>query len=133
MNEVGDLRVLLAEDNPINAILVRKILKQNGLKPKLVVNGQQAVSEFLNGEFDLVLMDINMPIMDGTEATRKIREICAQRETRPTIIALTANNMPGDRERYLEAGMDEYIQKPLTKDELLKTMAEFFPSVSLSS
>ncbi|MDB4385697.1 response regulator, partial [Opitutaceae bacterium] len=132
-NDAGELRVLVAEDNPINAMLVRKILKQIGLKPKIAVNGQQAVGEFMDGDFDLVLMDINMPIMDGTEATRKIREVCAQRETRPTIIALTANNMPGDRERYLEAGMDEYIQKPLTKGELLKTMAQFFPAVSMPS
>lgn len=132
-NDAGALRVLVAEDNPINAMLVRKILKQTGLKPKIVVNGQQAVGEFLNDDFDLVLMDINMPVMDGTEATRKIREVCAQRESRPTIIALTANNMPGDRERYLEAGMDEYIQKPLTKGELLKTMTKFFPAVSMPS
>ena len=132
-NDAGELKVLVAEDNPINAMLVRKILKQVGLKPKLVVNGQQAVGEFLDDDFDLVLMDINMPVMDGTEATRKIREVCTQREAHPTIIALTANNMPGDRERYLEAGMDEYIQKPLTKDELLKTMAQFFPTVAMPS
>ena len=132
-NDAGELKVLVAEDNPINAMLVRKILKQVGLKPKIVVNGQQAVGEFLDDDFDLVLMDINMPVMDGTEATRKIREVCTQREAHPTIIALTANNMPGDRERYLEAGMDEYIQKPFTKDELLKTMAQFFPTVAMPS
>jgi len=127
------MRVLVAEDNPINAMLVRSILSRVGLKPTMAQNGQQAVGEFLNGDFDLVLMDINMPIMDGVLATQKIREVCAERETHPIIIALTANAKPGDRERYIASGMDEYIQKPLTKDELLKTMSAFFPTVSLTT
>ncbi len=132
-NDPNEMRVLVAEDNPINAMLVRSILSRVGLKPTMAQNGQQAVGEFLNGDFDLVLMDINMPIMDGVLATQKIREVCAERETHPIIIALTANAKPGDRERYIASGMDEYIQKPLTKDELLKTMSAFFPTVSLTT
>ncbi|GAB5559900.1 MAG: hypothetical protein SynsKO_15470 [Synoicihabitans sp.] len=129
--EISALRVLVAEDNKVNSLLVRKILNSAGLDPVMVEHGQQAVSAFIEDDYDFVLMDINMPVMDGTAATKNIREICASRAAQPIIVALTANALPGDRERFLESGMDGYLRKPLTKGELLETLSSFFSTEQL--
>ncbi len=115
------LRILLVEDNVINQKLALALLKQHGHTVTVAADGAVAVDQFDNGEFDLVLMDIQMPVMDGFEATRRMREIETSRtaDTRGNgtasipIIALTAHASSSDREKCLAAGMDEYIAKPI--------------------
>ena len=115
-------RVLLAEDNHVNRMFVQEILRRAGVECHAVENGLQAIEAAQCGRFDLVLMDCQMPEMDGFEATRHIREMegLGQLPGHVPIIALTANAIKGDRERCLEAGMDDYIGKPFEPDALLK-------------
>ena len=114
------LRVLLAEDNPINQDVARDILEREGAEVTVVDDGEAAVHAVLDtaGAVDVVLMDMQMPVMDGLEATRHIR---AGGGTVP-IIAMTANAMTGDRERCLEAGMDDHVAKPVDIDQLVGTL-----------
>ncbi|QDU38568.1 Signal transduction histidine-protein kinase BarA [Maioricimonas rarisocia] len=114
------LRVLLAEDNSVNQVYARSLLEKRGHTVTVVADGQRAVAEALSGRHDLVLMDIQMPRLDGLTATRQIRE---REQAHPTsrkipIIALTAYAMPGDRHRCLEAGMDGYVAKPIRPQKL---------------
>ena len=111
------LRVLVAEDNPVNQLVAERILMSFGCSVLKVGNGQEAVEAVAREPFDLVLMDVQMPEMDGMEATRLIRAMPDQRSTLP-IVAMTAHAMKGDRERFLASGMDHYISKPFHKDEL---------------
>ncbi len=113
-------RILLVEDNPINQMVAMKMLQKTGLKTESVNNGAEALSMLQEKSFDLVLMDCQMPEMDGFEATREIRKqnIKALYEKHLPIIAMTANVMSGDRERCLEVGMDDYIGKPVQRDKL---------------
>ena len=114
------LRVLLAEDNPINRLVAIKILAKDGHQCEVVVDGRAAVEAVQREHFDVVLMDCQMPELDGFEATSEIRafERLSQRP-RTHVIALTANAMKGDRERCLELGMDDYLSKPVKPDLLL--------------
>ncbi len=107
------LRVLIAEDHPVNQRYAVHLLTQAGHRPTVVENGQAAIDALRRAAFDLVLMDVQMPIMDGLEATRLIRAGEAAGERRLPIVALTAHAMTGDRERCLEAGMDDYVTKPI--------------------
>jgi signal transduction histidine kinase/DNA-binding response OmpR family regulator len=114
------LRVLLAEDNPVNQALAIRVLERSGHAVVLAANGRAAVAELERGDYDLVLMDLQMPEMGGFEAVGAIRE----RERllnlpRIPIIAMTAHAMKGDRERCLAAGMDDYVSKPVKVEELL--------------
>lgn len=111
------LRVLVAEDNPVNQLVAERILISFGCTVVKVSNGQEAVEAVVREPFDLVLMDVQMPEMDGMEATRLIRAMPDQRASLP-IVAMTAHAMKGDRERFLASGMDHYISKPFHKDEL---------------
>ncbi len=113
-------RVLLVEDNAINQELAQTLLQQMGAEVTTVANGRLAVDAVERGTFDLVLMDIQMPEMDGFEATRRIRRLVAGR-TIP-IVAMTANALPGDRERCLSGGMDDYIAKPIEPERLQQTL-----------
>ncbi|NOR43439.1 MAG: response regulator [Gammaproteobacteria bacterium] len=115
-----DAKVLLVEDNPINLMVAQKMLEKVGLKPSLANNGIEAIKQLKNQSFDLVLMDCQMPEMDGFDATREIRQlnIKALNKQPLPIVAMTANVMSGDRERCLEVGMDDYIGKPVRRDEL---------------
>jgi CheY-like chemotaxis protein/anti-sigma regulatory factor (Ser/Thr protein kinase) len=114
------LRVLLAEDNPVNVKFALNVLERAGHKVTVANNGKQAVELWGNGTFDLILMDVQMPEMDGLDATRAIREAEKTRSdgNRMPVIAMTANAMSGDREMCLNAGMDGYVAKPVKRDAL---------------
>ncbi|ORE09111.1 hypothetical protein BCV72DRAFT_287971 [Rhizopus microsporus var. microsporus] len=123
------LEVLLAEDNDVNQKLAVRILEKFGHHVTVVANGKLAVEAYENQYFDLILMDVQMPVMGGFEATQKIREIEKASNTNRhiPIIALTAHAMIGDREKCLEAGMDEYVTKPLRFPELIAAIKKFAP------
>jgi two-component system, sensor histidine kinase len=114
------LNILLAEDNPVNTKVVQFFLYKMGQKVDVAENGIIAVDKFKNGNYDLILMDINMPEMDGFEATRLIRQMEEEsgRNVRTRIVAMTANAMTGDREKCMETGMDDYISKPFKPSEM---------------
>ena len=112
------LRILLAEDNQINQEIAVACLEDAGHLVDLVENGADAVAAVKKALYDLVLMDVHMPIMDGVAATQEIRRLPGARSKIP-IIALTANAMVGDREKYILCGMDDYASKPFNSDELL--------------
>jgi len=112
--------ILVAEDNVINQKLVRNLFELLGYKPSIVANGIEVLNAIKSKNFDLIFMDIQMPEMDGLEATRIILERI--RENRPVIIAMTANAMQGDREKCMEVGMDDYLSKPIRVEDMLKVI-----------
>jgi signal transduction histidine kinase/ligand-binding sensor domain-containing protein/ActR/RegA family two-component response regulator len=112
------LRILLVEDNPINARMAQRMLEKQGHQTALAGDGYEALAELETARFDLVLMDVQMPEMDGLEATHRIRERERENGGHVPIIAMTAHAMNGDRERCLEAGMDGYVSKPVRWREL---------------
>ena len=116
LGERHPLRILLAEDNTVNQKLALRLLGQMGYAAEVAGDGVQALAALEDGTFDVVLMDVQMPELDGLEATRRIRAQWPHR--RLTIVAMTANAMAGDREACLAAGMDDYISKPIRPDEL---------------
>lgn len=118
--------VLLAEDNIVNQKVAMGMLTRMGFDVETVPNGVEAVKAAMSKQFDLILMDCQMPEMDGFEATRRIRQIEARlnKNVRLPIVALTANAMIGDRERCLQAGMDDYVSKPINPQELLKVLKD---------
>jgi two-component system sensor histidine kinase/response regulator len=111
--DLSGQRILLAEDNPINQKLALVLLQRAGYAVDAVENGIQALERVQNGQYTIVLMDVQMPAMDGLEATQKIRELEADQGGHIPIIAMTAHAMQGDRDRCLTAGMDDYVSKPL--------------------
>jgi two-component system sensor histidine kinase/response regulator len=116
-------RILLAEDNAVNQRLAVKLLERQGHTVAVAQNGQEAVDAVEREEFDIVLMDVQMPVMSGFEATSRIRSKEKEMGRHVKIYALTANAMSGDREKCLEAGMDGYLSKPLKMDELYAVLA----------
>jgi CheY-like chemotaxis protein len=117
------LRILVAEDNEINQRVVMAWLAREDHEVVLVENGLQAVEAVRTGEFDVVLMDLRMPVLDGIDATRRIRALPPPRN-RVRIIALTAHAMSGVREQLLAAGLDDFLAKPIQADQLLAKLAE---------
>jgi signal transduction histidine kinase/CheY-like chemotaxis protein len=113
-------RVLVVEDNEVNALVVRGMLEQMGVSAELAVNGQKALASMGQTAYDLVLMDCQMPVLDGWEATRiwRARETRLRQNQRTPIVALTASAAAGERERCLEAGMDDYLSKPFSREAL---------------
>ncbi|MCC8364388.1 response regulator [Lysobacter sp. A6] len=113
-------RVLLVEDNPVNLLVAQRLLSVLGLECDTATNGEAALLRMRDGHYDLVLMDCQMPVLDGYSASRKWREIEAADTTGPhlPIVAMTANAMAGDRQRCLDAGMDDYLAKPVTRGQL---------------
>ena len=111
-------RVLLAEDNVVNQKVALLMLGKAGFRADVAANGHEAIEAVLRQRYDILLMDVQMPEMDGLEAARRIIARWPNRADRPWIIALTANAMQGDREACLAAGMDDYISKPIKTDEL---------------
>ena len=130
MKSKAPVRILLAEDNRINQMLAEALLGKLGLATECVANGREAVEAVQNDNFALVLMDVNMPLMDGLQATREIRALDGQKAAIP-IIAMTASAMDEDRQRCAEAGMNDYISKPVEVDELQRLIARWtnIPSV----
>jgi CheY-like chemotaxis protein len=116
------LRILLVEDNIINQQLALIILSRMGYSPGIAVNGKEVLDRLLDEYFDLILMDIQMPEMDGLEATRIIR---ATHSVQPLIIAMTANAAGNDREECLAAGMNDYLPKPISLDELVNMLEKW--------
>jgi CheY-like chemotaxis protein len=116
------LRILVAEDNAVNQKLALRLLSQLGYHADVAGNGLEAIAALERQRYDVVLMDVQMPELDGLEATR---QICQRwpRDARPQIVAMTANAMQGDRELCLGAGMDDYISKPIHTDELVAALA----------
>lgn len=122
--KLGDkrpLRLLIAEDNPINLKVVVRSLARLGYTADTVRDGQSALDAATRAEFDLILMDLDMPVMDGLEATRRIRQ---KNPDWPRIVALTASTMPGERMRCMEAGMNGFLSKPLDVEELIKVLSK---------
>lgn len=128
--EIVNAKILVAEDNPINLKLLETILKQNGFRVTSAENGQKAVDAYLKESFDIVLMDIDMPVMDGLTANRLIKEI-DKRDGRgfTPVIALTAHALIGDRERIIGAGLDAHLAKPIDKNFLLQTIQRYLKLV----
>jgi signal transduction histidine kinase/DNA-binding LacI/PurR family transcriptional regulator/DNA-binding response OmpR family regulator/HPt (histidine-containing phosphotransfer) domain-containing protein len=116
------MRILLAEDNPINQKLAVTLLQKAGFSVDTVESGLQAVEQIRKGNYHAILMDVQMPEMDGIEATQHIRQLEEETGQHIPIIAMTAHALKGDRERCLEAGMDDYASKPLDPTELFKTI-----------
>jgi CheY-like chemotaxis protein len=122
----GDLRILLAEDNAVNQKLALRLLERMGHRADVVADGQAAVDALETRDYDLILMDVQMPRLDGLGATRRLRERWPGRPLR--IVGLTANAMAGDREACLAAGMDDYVSKPIRPDELARAVAAATPA-----
>jgi two-component system, sensor histidine kinase and response regulator len=126
--DLGPLRVLLAEDSMFNQKLAVALLEKRGHSVVVAQHGREALAAIANGSFDLVLMDVQMPEMDGLEATRAIRAQELGRDCHLPIIAMTAHAMKGDRERCLEAGMDAYVAKPVRAKDLFATIDQLVRS-----
>ncbi|MCI5218759.1 MAG: response regulator, partial [Candidatus Electrothrix sp. LOE2] len=120
--EQGTLRVLAADDNRGNQMLIRTFLKKFGLSVDIVDNGSEALQKMQETAYDVIFMDVNMPIMDGLEATRRIREEIAS-ERQPWIVAITANVAAEDRQRCTDAGMNDFLEKPFAKAAFERVLA----------
>jgi len=122
----GSLAILVVEDNAINLRLITAALLRHGHQVDSALNGQIAVEKFLSNAYNVILMDIMMPVMDGLTATREIRKIENQRgvpkENQVKIIAITANAFEDDRTRFFDAGMDFYMNKPVEIEELQRIL-----------
>jgi CheY-like chemotaxis protein len=116
------LRILIAEDNPVNQKIARKILGKLGYNPDIANHGKEAMEMVGQSAYDLILMDVQMPHMNGLEATRMIRTCL---DLQPVIIALTANAMQGDRDECRQAGMDDYMSKPIDVNELMRQLEKW--------
>lgn len=125
------LRILVAEDNPINLELASRLLEKMGHSVLTAGNGRQALAALEHARFDVILMDVQMPGMDGLEATRLLRQREQAAGGHIPVIALTAHAMKSDRERCLASGMDEYIAKPIRREELIDALARVMPTASL--
>ena len=123
---VFDAKALIAEDNAINQRLIQNILRTMGLEAELANNGREAFEKRQTGTYDIVFMDIQMPVMDGVEATHAILKYEREQNIpHIPIVALTANALKGDRERFLNEGLDEYVSKPIEMNELLYVLNKF--------
>ena len=126
IEEYGDIQiqghVLVVEDNKTNQMLLGMILDDNGLSYDIADNGAEGILKYKYNKYDVILMDENMPIMNGIEATKILRE---EHKSKIPIIAVTANALIQDRERFLEAGMDDYISKPYTEGDILKVLQKY--------
>lgn len=120
------MNILVAEDNLVNQKLIGHILTRLGYDFALKENGKEVIDELMENHYDVLLMDVQMPEMDGLEATRFIRK---DNRKQPVIIALTANAMQGDQEECLQAGMNDYLSKPVKLEELVKMLEKWHVQV----
>lgn len=123
------LQILIVDDNPVNVKLAQRVLTKLGYKPESAQNGIEALELVRKQHFDIVLMDVQMPDMDGLEATRRIREL---EKHQPIIVAMTANAMQGDRNECIQAGMDDYISKPIKLELLIDILEKSVPKTTHS-
>ncbi len=124
--DTGSLRILVAEDNPVNATVAVKMLEKRGYHAELARDGRQALEMLGAKSYDAVLMDCQMPELDGYEAAAEIRRMENGR-TRTPVIAMTAHSMTGDREKCLAAGMDDYLSKPIRSEVLEEMLSRWAP------
>jgi CheY-like chemotaxis protein len=122
LRDIGPLRILVVEDNQVNQLLATVLLTKAGHRIDIAANGLEALDAVSSRPYDLILMDVQMPEMDGIEATRRIRAMAGAARNIP-IIAMTANAMKGDRERLLTVGMNDYVSKPIDKGQLFLAIA----------
>jgi CheY-like chemotaxis protein len=125
MEKIKGSHILLVEDNDINQEVIKALLVRSNIRVETADNGLQALDMMADQEFDGVLMDCQMPVMDGYEATRKIR--AQEKFKNLPVLAITANAMVGDREKVLDAGMNDHIAKPIDPDKMFLTMAKWIP------
>jgi len=124
-------RILLVEDNELNQEVAAEMLKDAGFVVEVAVDGQVALEKVQQSPYDIVLMDVQMPVMDGVTATLEIRKLPKFRQL--PIVAMTANALAGDRERCLEAGMNDYVPKPVTLDSVREALKRWLPQLTISS
>lgn len=122
------LKILIAEDNEINQKLLKINLNKMGYNPVIVSNGQEALDQLKIQEFDVIFMDVQMPVLDGVSATKEIVRMYGN--TKPVIIAVTANAMGTDKQSYIEAGMDDYISKPFTTKEIESCLRNWYVHIN---
>lgn len=127
----NDLKILIAEDNEVNQLVLKKMIEKLGYNSTTVQNGLEAVEALERYSYDIVFMDIQMPFMDGTEAVRAIKE-SASSEKEPYIVAVTAHAIKGDREKYLGMGMDEYVSKPVSMNVISAIIDKFLAERNMS-
>jgi two-component system, sensor histidine kinase and response regulator len=120
-----DLDVLLVEDNLVNQKVASRLIERQGCRVTVAANGREAITLHRNRSFDIILMDLQMPEMNGFEATKSIRAAEQGTDSHVPIIALTANAMAGDREICLEAGMDDHLPKPIDAGRLLHVLQTY--------
>ena len=125
--EKNPLTILIAEDNLVNQSLAIRTLKKLGYEPRVAMNGVEVLTLLNEQKFDLILMDVQMPEMDGLEATRIIR---TTGKHQPTIIAMTANVMAEDIEMCVQAGMDGFVPKPIKLDDMLSVLTKWAKQIS---
>ena len=122
-----DLKVLIVEDNLTNQKLLGFFLEELNAKFDIASDGIEAIECFQNNKYDIILMDENMPNMNGIEATKIIREIENNQKLKANIIvAITANALKGDRERFISSGMDDYISKPYSEEDIVRVLQKYF-------
>jgi CheY-like chemotaxis protein len=127
-SKLPPMSILIAEDNMINQKLIVRILKILGQEADVTTNGKEALQAVHQKKYDIVLMDVQMPEMDGNEATQRIRSEVPH-ENQPVIIAMTAHTLQGDREKCLEAGMNDYMSKPILIDEVRNMVQKWYETI----
>ncbi len=127
MGEKNPLRILMAEDNLINQKVAVKLLNKMGYKPDVVANGLEVLEALERQQYDVILMDLQMPEMDGLQSTEEIVKRWHEKSKRPRIIALTANAMKEDRDRTIKAGMDDYVSKPINLNAITEALSKCKP------
>ncbi|WNQ13064.1 PAS domain S-box protein [Paenibacillus aurantius] len=125
-SSIDSANILIAEDNAINTLVLKKMLERMGHRVSVVLNGEEVIEAATKKSFDIIFMDIHMPVLNGLEATRVIKKKLAS-EKKPRIVAVTANALKGDREKCLDAGMDDYISKPVKLEVLKEILKQHAP------
>jgi signal transduction histidine kinase/CheY-like chemotaxis protein len=125
INNFSGKKALLAEDDPVNRQIEKILLQRYGFDVETASNGQDALEKYKSGKYDIIFMDCEMPVMNGFTSAREIRKVETETKQRTPIIAMTANAMTGDREMCLDAGMDDYVSKPVSIDKLIDATSKY--------